>query len=277
MDFSTKLSLPYLLPNQAQKHVTLNDSLRRLDAIVQLSVISATQATPPDDPAEGDRYVAGANSDGDWIGADGQVAAFQDGAWAFFTPQTGWLAWVEAQSELLVFDGEAWLGAGGSGETASPSTLGINASADTTNRLTVSSAATLLNHEGASHQLKINKASAADSASVLFQSNWSGRAEIGLTGSDDFLVKVSSDGQSFAPALLARPSNGFVGIGTWSPTAPLHVEGAIRIAVEMAEELPDAVGVGAGTLLFLEHADHSIELVYSDGAAWRSVQSGSTL
>jgi len=57
----------------------------------------------------------------------------------------------------------------------------------------------------------------------------------------------------------------------------LHVEGAIRIAVEMAEELPDAVGVGAGTLLFLEHADHSIELVYSDGAAWRSVQSGSTL
>jgi hypothetical protein len=36
--------------------------------------------------------------------------------------------------------------------------LGINATADPTNRLSVSAPATLLNHEGAGHQLKINKA-----------------------------------------------------------------------------------------------------------------------
>lgn len=269
MDFSAKLSLPYLLPNQAQKHVTLNDSLRRLDAIVQLSVISSELTTPPDNPEEGDRYLVGPESAGEWTGADGQVAAFQDGAWAFYTPQAGWIAWEEAASKLLVWDGQSWGDVGGSDQGESPEMLGINASPDSYNRLSVRSAASLLSHEGAGHQLKINKASAADTASVLFQTGWSGRAEIGLTGSDDFLVKTSPDGQSFRPALLARSSDGFVGIGTWSPTAPLHVAGAIRVGVVTDAELPDAGAVGVGTLLFLETSGGSIELVYSDGAARR--------
>ena len=34
--------------------------------------------------------------------------------------------------------------------------VGVNVAADTTNRLAVSSPATLLNHEGAGHQLKLN-------------------------------------------------------------------------------------------------------------------------
>ena len=33
-DFTEHLSLPYLISNQAQKHVTLNESLRKLDALV---------------------------------------------------------------------------------------------------------------------------------------------------------------------------------------------------------------------------------------------------
>ena len=34
MDQTSRLALPYLLPNQAQKHVTHNEALRRLDALV---------------------------------------------------------------------------------------------------------------------------------------------------------------------------------------------------------------------------------------------------
>ena len=54
MDFSAKLTLPYLLPNQADKHVTFNESLRRLDTIVQLSVVSAAVSVPPGGPVDGD-------------------------------------------------------------------------------------------------------------------------------------------------------------------------------------------------------------------------------
>ena len=49
-------------------------------------------------------------------------------------------------------------------------TLAINgATADTTNRLSLNAPATLLNHDGDGHQLKINKASAGDTASLLYQ------------------------------------------------------------------------------------------------------------
>ena len=56
-DTSPILALPYILPSQAQKHVTHNEALRHLDAIVQLVVISAQFTTPPVNPDKCDRYV----------------------------------------------------------------------------------------------------------------------------------------------------------------------------------------------------------------------------
>src|SRR5689334_6224478 len=40
----------------------------------------------------------------------------------------------------------------------------------------------------------VNKEADADNATLLFQSGWSGRAEIGLSGDTDFVFKVSPDG-----------------------------------------------------------------------------------
>ena len=39
-DDSTHLHLPYIAANQAQKHVTHNEAVRLLDALVQMAVIS---------------------------------------------------------------------------------------------------------------------------------------------------------------------------------------------------------------------------------------------
>ncbi|MCZ4352271.1 DUF2793 domain-containing protein [Roseovarius aestuarii] len=46
-DNSPRLGLPYLQPSQAQKHVTHNEALQRLDALVQLSVVALNVETPP--------------------------------------------------------------------------------------------------------------------------------------------------------------------------------------------------------------------------------------
>ena len=46
-DSTTHLGLPYLLAAQAQKHVSHNEALRLLDAMVQLSVLDRTRTTPP--------------------------------------------------------------------------------------------------------------------------------------------------------------------------------------------------------------------------------------
>ncbi|MCZ4352272.1 hypothetical protein O4H61_07055 [Roseovarius aestuarii] len=79
--------------------------------------------------------------------------------------------------------------------------VGINTTADGTNKLAIASEASLFSHDGAGHQIKVNKASTADTAALLFQTNWSGRAEMGLTGQNEFTVKVSDDGSVWTEAL----------------------------------------------------------------------------
>ena len=54
MTTSPRLGLPYLQGNQTQKHVTFNEALGRLDALVQLAVISAAVREQPATPGEGD-------------------------------------------------------------------------------------------------------------------------------------------------------------------------------------------------------------------------------
>ena len=80
------LVLPYLAANQSQKHVTMNEALRRLDTLVQVTVQSTILATPPASPAEGQRWIIPTSSTGVWVGHGGQIAVFQDGAWTFYVP-----------------------------------------------------------------------------------------------------------------------------------------------------------------------------------------------
>ena len=197
-EVSAVLALPYIQPAQAQKHVTHNEALRVLDVIVQLAVLSRSLTAPPAEPAPGERHIVGGAATGAWAGQDGKIAGLDVEGWVFFTPLPGWRAEVLGDGASVVFDGTVWTTRG---VPLSVDRLGINASPDATNRFAVSSAATLLNHEGQGHQLKVNKATVADTASLLFQTGFSGRAEMGLAGNDDFSIKVSSNGTTFAEGL----------------------------------------------------------------------------
>lgn len=219
MNNTTHLNLPYISAAQAQKHVTHHEALRALDAIVQLSVLDRDISTPPTSPNEGDRYIVATGASGDWTGQEHNIAAFQDGAWAFYSPNTGWLAWVVDETLLVGWEGASWVvssgGSGGGSANLNPATgglVGINATADTTNRLSVNSPATLFNHEGDSHQVKVNKNANTDTASVLFQTGFSGRAEFGLTGDDDFHMKVSPDGSTFHEGLVIDKDDGVTSV-----------------------------------------------------------------
>lgn len=343
------LVLPYLAANQSQKHVTVNEALRRLDALVQVTVQSAALATPPGSPTEGQRWILPAAPIGAWSGHAGQIAAWQDGVWAFYAPLDGWTAIDVSTDTLLLYNAGTgiWTGlitgvfsdaaftlqddidptkqarfqiagltAGAArvftlpdvsssvavlsgvaqtfqntttfsatsvtvGSSTAASTLGVGtgattsgvtktvnigtagvsgsttniaigsavagalgtlminsptvtfgstvsaiamaaanvsalylglggATADATNRLSINAPASLFNNAGAGHQVKVNKAAATDTGSFLFQTGFSGRAEFGLTGSDDFQIKVSGDGATWFNALQLERTSGRV-------------------------------------------------------------------
>ena len=203
---SPRLNLPYLQPAQAQKHVTHNEALRQLDLVVQLTVTSLNATNPPAVPTQGEVHALGANPTGDWNGQAGMLAAWLDNAWHFITPDTGWRAWDHAGGQLKVWDGADWIDPPIA--TQNLSGVGIATGYDSANRLSVRAPATLLSHDGAGHQLKINKAGAGDTASLLFQSNWTGHAEMGLSGTTGFTIKVSADGGTWTDALNFDPATG---------------------------------------------------------------------
>ena len=107
-DTSTHLGLPYLLAAQAQKHVTHNEALRLLDAMVQLSVLDRTRTTPPASPADGDRHLLASGATGLWAGWDLNVAFWVDGVWLRLVPRQGWLVWIAAEQAFAVWNGSAW-------------------------------------------------------------------------------------------------------------------------------------------------------------------------
>jgi len=213
MSNSLNLELPYVTGGQAQKHVTVNDAFRRIDSVVQLTVADRNRTSPPGAPQEGDRHVVAAPATGPWTGYEFDVAAYQDGAWVFFEPREGWVGFCQDEQALIWFNGTNWeiFTAVGAAETTP--VFGINGAADTNNRLQVYSEGVLFAPDDTQAvptgdvRVYANKTATGDTAAHIFQRNYSGRAEFGLLGSDDFSLKVSDDGSNFAQAFTVGASD----------------------------------------------------------------------
>ncbi len=240
-DTTPNLVMPYIMPAQAQKHVTHNEALLVLDATVQLCVESVGENDPPATPEDGQAWAIGPAPTGEWTGQSGRLAMRASSGWIYVNAKDGWRAWDRSSNTLRIWRAGSW--------DALPMSdlegVGIGTAYDPANRLAVVSQSTLLTHDGAGHQLKINKASMTDTGSLLFQTGWSGRAEMGLAGSDDFAIKVSADGAIWQSALQVTG-------GTGQVNAPqgLNVAGSPVVSLStMLGTVSQAAGVPTGAVI----------------------------
>jgi hypothetical protein len=90
--------------------------LRAFDQLVQATVKQQGVNTPPGSPANGDAYVVGSAQTGAWSGQAGKIAVWsteiattdndtKTPAWKFCTPKEGWLAYVEQDDALMLYNG----------------------------------------------------------------------------------------------------------------------------------------------------------------------------
>ena len=241
MENTTNLKMPLLVSNQSQKEITHNEALIIIDNILQNGVIDKDLTTPPSSPNTNDIYIVGASATGTWSGKDNQLA-FYDNGWRFIEAREGFTFWVNDENKLYSFDGSNWIETlstllpsqnlnglsdvsvssanqydilqhNGTNfvntkEVQNLSLVGINTTANSTNKLSVKSDSVLFDNATDDSRVKVNKSSSSDTASHLFQSNYSGRAEFGLIGDDNFTLKVSSDGTNWNNSFVVDKATG---------------------------------------------------------------------
>lgn len=255
-DHSARLTLPYLAAGQMQKHVTLNEALTRLDALVQTAVVSRTTAAQPTSAADGALWIlpAGATG-GDWGGKPaGALMRAEGGGWTEVAATDGLTALVQDTEELVVRHAGAWAPLGSRlGVAQNLSRLGLGTTADAANPFTARLNAALWTAlEAASGgtgdlRLTLNKEAAGSVLSLLFQSGWGGRAELGLVGDDDLRLKVSGDGSDWREAFSVERATGRATFALGAGRRSVTVFGAdgVYAAPDWARSI-EAIAVGGG-------------------------------
>lgn len=107
MSSTANLGLPLVDPAQAQKHVTVNEALVRLDGLSQLVLRTLSVTTPPA-VVDGACYGVPAGAVNAWAGHAGEVAIGTNGGWDFALPQAGWSAFVQDMGVRAIHDGTGW-------------------------------------------------------------------------------------------------------------------------------------------------------------------------
>ena len=90
-----KLKLPLLTTHQAQKEVTHNEALTKLECFIQPVALSRTQL--PAEPKAGDLVIQ-----------NNQLAYFSNGAWESYEAFEGFECWVRDEQVKLIYWDNEW-------------------------------------------------------------------------------------------------------------------------------------------------------------------------
>ena len=101
-EYTERLKLPLLIPNQSGKEITHNEALIIIDNLLQNHVMSKSLNTPPDSSNSGDIYIVSNNATGDWFGKENQLAIFDNG-WRFLEPINGMLFYILYENCFYVY------------------------------------------------------------------------------------------------------------------------------------------------------------------------------
>lgn len=247
-----RLALPLMQAAQAQKHVTHNEALAALDALVHLRLQSRTLTDPPTDPQPGDVYQVAGPAGGLWAGQEGRLAIWgAGGGWSFADTVPGMVAWVVEEAALLVHDGAGWTPVG-TGELANLPRVGVNTTASDSQRLSVKSDEVVLSHDDVTPgtgdcTATLNKALAGDDAGLAFKTGWAARALVGLYGDDDFTLKVSPGGAAWHVAMVAERASGRVSFpsGLAGAREMLSADRTYYVDAAVGDDTQSGLGPGA--------------------------------
>jgi hypothetical protein len=262
MATTNNLQVTLLEQNQAQKEFTINNALVVIDTLLNSGVIDVDITAVPINPANADSYIlASSGLSGFFAGKEKTIAFFYNASWQFISPKNGASIWVKNKSKFYVYHLNAWQQVSLLDNNFSQ--LGINTLSDVNNKLAVKSDDVLLASNTGNIRLKVNKNATSNNASLVFQNNYSTRAEMGVLNNDNFEIKVSNDGSLFKQALTIDKATAQVDVKENSYFAK-----PIKLQSYTITTLP-AANISIGSIAYVSNGAGGLPIVaFSDGTSW---------
>lgn len=114
MTATTRFALPNISASQAQKHVTHNEALAALDAIVSATALG-TNTVPFGGESDGAAYIVSSPATGVFTGWEDSLAYLLDDVWNRVEPTEGMLVWLSNVQLIYVYHSGVWQVAGAGG------------------------------------------------------------------------------------------------------------------------------------------------------------------
>lgn len=227
------LKLPLISPSQAQKHVTVNEALTRLDMATNATVERADLSSPPVTAVEGEAYIIAEGASLEWEGHAGELALHSNGGWLFAQPIIGWQVWNKAAGKQAMFDGTAWVTGG---NAVSQGGAGTGLSVVETDHVVSAGATNLTAPLIPSHAVVLGVSARVIGSVSGGLISW----KLGVAGADDrYGSGLGLSLNSYAKGLSGSP------VTYWSDTELLLTaeggnfnSGQIRLAVHCFEIIP---------------------------------------
>lgn len=112
MTETARHKLPLLAVSQAQKEITHNEALMRIDALLHAVAQSELASAPAATDADiGKCWLVGASPTGAWTGKSQQLAVWIGGDWRFCPPVEGMRLRLLSSNTCRVYSGGVWIAA----------------------------------------------------------------------------------------------------------------------------------------------------------------------
>jgi hypothetical protein len=108
MESTPRLSLPMLVPGQAQKELFHNEALQVLDVLVACAIEEPARNDPPQTPIAGQTFLVGDAPTGEWAQYSGHIAAYAPGGWRYLAPVVGSTVLEKSTGKLVSYGTSGW-------------------------------------------------------------------------------------------------------------------------------------------------------------------------
>ena len=109
MNTTQNFNFPLLHQNQAMKEIIINETINKIDGLLNNSIIAEINVLP-ESMKNGDLYLFKPQQDGELNKYNDHLALYNNDKWDFISPREGMIFFMKSLNKFLIFKDAQWSG-----------------------------------------------------------------------------------------------------------------------------------------------------------------------